>query len=123
MRLSSLSSEEASALSVRALGLDSELIDLTSQEGLAASLRRAASFMCPTNPGRLLNAVLSAVRPVSIVLIAARVHVRVRYQAEIDHEFRSRPDIDESLASLLWNERNSVAGMDCDHPSDPWESR
>jgi hypothetical protein len=65
VRLSSLSSEEASALSVRALGLDSELIDLTSQEGLAASLRRAASFMCPTNPGRLLNAVLSAVRPVS----------------------------------------------------------
>lgn len=65
MRLSSLSIEEASALSVRALGLDSELIDLTSQEGLAASLRWAASFMCPTNPSRLLDAVLSAVRPVS----------------------------------------------------------
>lgn len=65
MKLSSLSIEEASALSVRALGLDAELIDLTSQEGLAASLRRAASFMCPTSPSRLLDAVLGAVRPVS----------------------------------------------------------
>jgi hypothetical protein len=65
VKLSSLSNEQASALSVRALGLDSELIDLTSQECLAASLRRAASFMCPTNPSRLLDAVLSAVRPVS----------------------------------------------------------
>jgi hypothetical protein len=65
VRLLSLSIEEASALSVRTLGLDSELIDLTSQEGQAASLRRAASFMCPTNPSRLFDAVLSAVRPVS----------------------------------------------------------
>jgi hypothetical protein len=65
VKLSSLTIDEASALSVHALGLDAEVIDLLSQEGLAASLRRAASFMCPTNPRRLLDAVLSAVRPLS----------------------------------------------------------
>lgn len=65
MTISSLTSAEAAALSVRTLGLDADLIDLTSREGLAASLRRAASFMCPTSPGRLLNAVLDAVRPLA----------------------------------------------------------
>jgi hypothetical protein len=65
MKLSNLSSDGASALALRTLGLDPELIDLTSTEGLAASLRRAASFMCPTSPSRLVDAVLGAVRPVS----------------------------------------------------------
>ena len=64
MKLSSLSTEEASALAVRILGLDADLIDLTSQEGLAASLRRAASFMCPMSPSRLLDSVLGAIQPV-----------------------------------------------------------
>lgn len=65
MKLTSLSAAGASALAVRALGLDAELVDLTSKEGLAASLRRAASFMCPTSPSRLIDAVLEAVQPVS----------------------------------------------------------
>jgi hypothetical protein len=65
VKLSTLSIEEASALAVRVLGLDAALIELTSQEGLAASLRRAASFMCPTSPSRLLDTVLDAIRPVS----------------------------------------------------------
>ena len=65
MTLSSLSAADASALSVRTLGLDADLIDLASQEGLAASFRRAASFMCPTSPSRLINAVLGVVRPVA----------------------------------------------------------
>jgi hypothetical protein len=65
MKLTTLSASDASVLALRTLGLDPELIDLTSTEGLAASLRRAASFMCPTSPGRLVDAVLGAVRPVS----------------------------------------------------------
>lgn len=65
MRLTKLSAEAASALAVKTLGLDPESIDLTSIEGIAASLRRAASFMCPTGPGRLVDAVLDAFRPVS----------------------------------------------------------
>src|SRR5664279_6185632 len=65
MNLSILSANDASALAVKVLGLDQELIDLTSNEGLAASLRRAASFLCPTSPGRLIDAVQGAVGPVS----------------------------------------------------------
>lgn len=65
MTLSSLTPDDAAALSVRTLGMDSDLVGLSSPEGLAASLRRAASFMCPTNPSRLVDAVLAAVRPLS----------------------------------------------------------
>lgn len=67
MNLSSLTVSEAAALSVRTLGMDADLIELTSQEGLAASLRRAASFMCPTSPSRLIDSVLSVVRPLCII--------------------------------------------------------
>jgi len=65
MTLSSLTPDDAAALSVRTLGIDPDLVGLNSPEGLAASLRRAASFMCPTSPGRLIDAVLAAVRPVT----------------------------------------------------------
>jgi hypothetical protein len=65
MTLSSLTPDDASALSVRTLGMDPDLVGLSSPEGLAASLRRAASFLCPTNPSRLVDAVLSAVRPLT----------------------------------------------------------
>lgn len=65
MTLSSLTPDDAAALSVRTLGMDPELVGLDSPEGLAASLRRAASFMCPTSPSRLIDAVVTAVRPVT----------------------------------------------------------
>lgn len=65
MTVSKLSAAEASALSIRTLGLDPELVGLTSREGLAASLRRAASFMCPTSPSRLIRAVLGTVSPLA----------------------------------------------------------
>lgn len=65
MTISSLSPDDAAALSVRTLGMDPELVGLSTLEGLAASLRRAASFMCPTSPSRLIDAVLAAVRPLT----------------------------------------------------------
>ncbi|KAA0959975.1 hypothetical protein FQ142_14020 [Microbacterium sp. ANT_H45B] len=65
MTLASLTPDAAAALSVQTLGMDPELVGLSSPEGLAASLRRAASFMCPTSPSRLIDAALNAVGPVS----------------------------------------------------------
>lgn len=73
MKLSSLSSDVASAVATRALGLDPDLIALTTKEGLAASLRRAASFMCPASPSRLIDAVLEVLRPVSADGVVQRV--------------------------------------------------
>lgn len=63
MKLTKLTAEDASTVAVAALGLDDGAVDLSSSEGLATSLRRAASFMCPTSPGRLVDAVLGALRP------------------------------------------------------------
>lgn len=63
MTVRTLTSVEATALSVRTLGLDPDSVALDSPEGLAASLRRAASFMCPTSPSSLVAAVMGAVEP------------------------------------------------------------
>lgn len=64
MKITKLTADTASRLAVDTLGLDADTVGLTSTEGLAVSLRRAASFMCPTSPGRLVDAVLGALRPV-----------------------------------------------------------
>jgi len=63
MKLTKLTADIASYLAVETLGLDPEAVALTSTEGIAVSLRRAASFMCPTSPGRLVDAVLGALGP------------------------------------------------------------
>ncbi|TPG17172.1 hypothetical protein [Pedococcus bigeumensis] len=65
MGVTRLTADDASVLAVETLGLDSGSIELISIEGIAASLRRAASFMCPTSPSRLVDAVLGALRPLA----------------------------------------------------------
>lgn len=63
MKLTKLTTQDASTVAVATLGLDADAIYLSSTEGLATSLRRAASFMCPTSPSRLVDAVLGALKP------------------------------------------------------------
>ncbi|MGP3955613.1 hypothetical protein ACTWPT_06410 [Nonomuraea sp. 3N208] len=60
MRIVPLTGEEAAKRTVQALGLDESAIDLFSKEALCASLRRAASFLCPATPRQLVDAVLEA---------------------------------------------------------------
>ena len=55
-----LDSGGVSDIAVRALGLDGAGVDLFSDEGLTASVRRAASFVCPTTAGRIAGAVFDA---------------------------------------------------------------
>lgn len=43
--------------------LDEAVVYLLSREGVCASLRRAASFMCPATPRQLVDAVLDALTP------------------------------------------------------------
>ena len=66
MRLTKLATEDASAVAVATLGLDADAIGLAFPEAVAASLRRAASFMCPTAPGRLVDAVIGVLRPLHV---------------------------------------------------------
>lgn len=63
MKLTKLFPDTASALAVETLKLPAGSIGLVSPEGLSASLRRAASFMCPTTPDRLVDSVFEATRP------------------------------------------------------------
>jgi hypothetical protein len=63
MMISQLTAEAAASAAVETLGLDPAAVDLTSTEAVAASLRRAASFMCPASPGRLVDAVQGAIQP------------------------------------------------------------
>jgi len=48
---------EARSACVEALGLDPRSMAINSTETLAAAVRRAASFLCPTSPTRLASAV------------------------------------------------------------------
>lgn len=63
MRVSRLSGLEVVKKSTKTLGLGTDEADLFSAEGICASLRRAASFLCPTAPGQLIDAVLEALAP------------------------------------------------------------
>jgi hypothetical protein len=62
--VAAVTAAECSELAVRTLGIDAAA-DLTGAEGLAASLRRAASFLCPAAPRQIIDAVLDAVGPLA----------------------------------------------------------
>lgn len=55
-----LSPHEVADSAIRALGMEETGVDLLSPEALAASLRRAASFLCPATPGRIVQSVVEA---------------------------------------------------------------
>ena len=57
---------EAARAAVDALDVDLGQFALTSPEGIAASLRRAASFLCPATQRQLADAVLNAVNPLAV---------------------------------------------------------
>lgn len=65
MKITMLASEEVAARTAAALGLDPDTTDLDSDEGLCASLRRAASFLCPATPRQLVDAVRDALGPLA----------------------------------------------------------
>jgi hypothetical protein len=54
--------DDAALRAVAILGLD-DCVDLCSVEGICASLRRAASFLCPTSPRQLIDSVMDALAP------------------------------------------------------------
>src|SRR4051794_7339072 len=83
MGVARLDGDAVALESVEALGLDSSL-ELMSAEGLAASIRRAASFTCPTTASALA-------RTVSDALAGLR-----GFDEENSHEI---PDIIESMVA------------------------
>ncbi len=61
MKIAPISGPHAAERAVRALGLAEAATDLFSTEAVCASLRRAASFLCPATPRQLVEAVLDAI--------------------------------------------------------------
>lgn len=64
MKVSTVTADEVAATSVRVLGLDEDAIALDYPEAICASIRRAASFLCPNTPRALVDAVLEVLTPV-----------------------------------------------------------
>jgi len=54
---------DCAAIALAGLDLDQTGFDLWAPESLAASLRRAASFLCPTTPRRIVDSVIEVLQP------------------------------------------------------------
>jgi hypothetical protein len=57
-----LTATQVHAQKIVELGLDPEALDLTTAEGLAGALRRAASYLCPCSAATLVRAVVRPLR-------------------------------------------------------------
>lgn len=75
MKVTVLGKQEAAELTVRSLWLDETTTDAFSAEALSALLRRAASFLCPAPPRRLVDAVLEALSPLDEASLVTRQQV------------------------------------------------
>lgn len=64
MSIERLEPNEVAERALSVLGLDT-VSDLFSPEGVCASLRRAASFLCPASPRQVVDAVLDALAPLN----------------------------------------------------------
>lgn len=60
MAIAAVTPEQVCVAAVRTLGLTGARVPIFSGEALAASLRRAASFLCPCTPGQLTRSVAEA---------------------------------------------------------------
>jgi hypothetical protein len=63
MTVSIASAADCADVALAGLDLDQAGLDLWTPEALAASLRRAASFLCPTTPRRIVDAVMEVLQP------------------------------------------------------------
>lgn len=64
MAITRLAPDQVAAASVEVLGLDKEIADLSTPEVLAAAIRRAASYNCPSSPRFLVRIVEESLRAV-----------------------------------------------------------
>ncbi|KYF60254.1 hypothetical protein BE04_25970 [Sorangium cellulosum] len=80
-----LTAAEVHARKIAELGLAPEALDLTTPEGLAGALRRAASFLCPCSAATLVRAVVRPLRGLVPDLSAAQELVEETLEAMVAH--------------------------------------
>lgn len=95
-----LSAAEVRALKVCELGLNPDAVDLSTVEGLAGALRRAASYLCPCSPATLVRAVVQPLRGLVPDLEAAEELVEATLEAMVAHgDVVEQPEMIEGAAS------------------------
>lgn len=80
-----LSAGEVHAQKIRELGLDPDSLDLMTPEGLAGSLLRAVSYLCPCSASTLVRAVAQPLRGLVPDMEQAKELVEVTLEAMISH--------------------------------------
>lgn len=101
-----LSATEVHALSVAALGLDAEVLDLEAPEALAALVRRAASLAAPCSPRALRGAVLRVLGG----LAASTADARKELQASIDESIEAMTSYGDLLELPADDSNDSASG-------------
>lgn len=95
-----LTAKEVHAQKIRELGLDPEALDLTTPEGLAGALRRAASYLCPCSAATLVRAVVRPLRGLVPDLEKAKELVEATLEAMTSHgDMLEQPDVQEGASS------------------------
>src|SRR5262245_25960556 len=84
-RMRRLTVGEVHAQKVAELGLDPTALDLTSIEGLASAVRRAATFLCPCSAATLVRGVVRPLRGLVPDLEALKGLVEETLEAMIAH--------------------------------------
>jgi hypothetical protein len=95
-----LTPEQVHAQKIRELGLDPDALDLTTPEGLAGALRRAASYLCPCSAATLVRAVVRPLRGLVPELDKAKELVEDTLDAMVAHgDVLEQPDVQDGSPS------------------------
>lgn len=95
-----LTIEEVHAQKIRELGLDPEALDLTTPEGLAGALRRAASYLCPCSAATLVRAAVRPLRGLVPDLEKAKELVEETLEAMISHgDILEQPEVEDGTST------------------------
>ncbi|MGH3277459.1 MAG: hypothetical protein ACRDNZ_24430, partial [Streptosporangiaceae bacterium] len=80
-----LTAVEVHAHKIVDLGLDPTALDLTSPEGMAGALRRAAAFLCPCSASTLVRSVIKPLRGLVSDMEGAKNMVEQALEAIVSH--------------------------------------
>jgi len=95
-----LSAEQVHAQKIRELGLDPDALDLTTPEGLAGALRRAASYLCPCSASTLVRAVVRPLRGLVPDLDKAKELAEDTLDAMVAHgDVLEQPEVQEDASA------------------------
>lgn len=93
-----LTAEEVHAQKIRELGLDPDALDLSTPEGLAGALRRAASYLCPCSAATLIRAVVRPLRGLVPDMESVKELVEETLEAMISHgDVLEQPEMQDGL--------------------------